>query len=280
MRFPLPSVRRRSESSRGGKLRILPLLLFAGFALYYVTVNKETVPITGRTHLVDISREQEAALGLQSYREVLQQSRVIQGGQDVDRIKSIGLRLSKVVESANFNWEFNLIESAEANAFCLPGGKVAVYTGILPVARNNDGLAVIMGHEIAHAVARHGAERMAQQRLKQIGSFAVGSSISELDTGTQRLIYGAYGLGTQFGIMLPYSRKHESEADYMGLIYVARSCFNPEEAPKVWERMLQANKGVPPEFLSTHPDPRTRIAQFREWMPEALQIRAEHCASD
>ena len=149
---------------------------------------------------------------------------------------------------------------------------------ILPVAANDDGLAVIMGHEIAHAVARHGAERMAQQRLQQLGEVALSMSTSEMDMEKRRMVMGAFGLGSQFGIMLPFSRKHESEADYMGLIYVARACFNPEEAPKLWERMAEASAGrAPAEFMSTHPNPDTRIEQFNGWMEMARQERAKHC---
>ncbi|MBM3768574.1 MAG: M48 family metallopeptidase, partial [Acidobacteria bacterium] len=173
---------------------------------------------------------------------------------------------------------YKLIDSPQVNAFCLPGGKVAVYSGIMPVAKNVNGLAVIMGHEIAHAIARHGAERMAQQKLMQIGQMAVGVSVSDMDINQQRAIMGALGLGAQFGIMLPFSRDHESEADYMGLIYVARACFDPTEAPKLWERMGQASGGRgTAEFMSTHPSHATRIKQFQEWMPEALQIRKEKC---
>src|SRR5690606_26436710 len=166
-------------------------------------------------------------------------------------------------------WEYSVIRSDQANAFALPGGKVAIYTGILPVAENADGLAVIMGHEVAHAIARHGAERMAQQQLLQWGQLAVGMAAGELDAGTQRMIMGAFGLGAQYGAILPFSRKHESEADYIGLLYVARACFDPREAPKLWQRMAKAasGSGQPAEFMSTHPSPDTRIRQFEEWMP-------------
>ncbi len=257
---------------------MLPLVLFAIYGIYYFFSNRETVPLTGRKQLVDMSREQESALGLQSYRQILRRERVITSGQNAQTIKEIGRKLSAVSEDPGFQWDYNLIDSPQANAFCLPGGKVAVYTGILPVAKNADGLAVIMGHEIAHAIARHGAERMAHQKLVQIGSLAAGVAVSDMDPAQQRAVMGALGVGAQFGVLLPFSREHESEADYMGLIYVARACFDPTEAPKLWERMGQASGGRgPAQFMSTHPSHETRIRQFQEWMPEALKIRKEKC---
>lgn len=261
-----------------GRLRLVPIVLFALYGIYYYFSNRQTVPITGRKQIVDISREQESALGLQSYRQILRREQVITSGNNADAVREVGRKISAVAEDPGFKWEYNLIDSPQVNAFCLPGGKVAVYSGIMPVAQNVSGLAVIMGHEIAHAIARHGAERMAQQKLMQIGQMAVGVSVSDMDPNQQRAIMGALGLGAQFGLMLPFSREHESEADYMGLIYVARACFDPTEAPKLWERMGQASGGRgPAQFMSTHPSHATRIRQFQQWMPEALQIRKEKC---
>ena len=265
--------------SRGG-IKILPLLLFGAYMLYYYFSNQETVPLTGRKQLVDISREQEAALGYQSYRQILRQEAIVPSGAQVDLVKSIGGRLAKVAEDPGFEWEFNLINSEQVNAFCLPGGKVAVYTGILPVAKNADGLAAVMGHEIAHAIARHGAERMAHQKLVQIGTLAAGVAVSDMSPEAQRGVMGALGVGAQFGVLLPFSRDHESEADYMGLIYAARACFDPREAPRLWERMGQAGGGrAPAEFMSTHPSHETRIRQLNEWMPKALEERSRVCGS-
>lgn len=262
---------------RGG-FKILPLILFGLYGIYYYFSNQETVPVTGRSQLVDISRDQEAALGLQSYRQILRQENVVTTGQNAESIKEIGRRISAVTDSTGFKWEYNLIDSPQVNAFCLPGGKVAVYSGILPVAKNANGLAVIMGHEIAHAIARHGAERMAHQKLVQIGTLAAGAAVSDMDPAQQRAVMAALGVGAQYGVLLPFSREHESEADYMGLIYVAKACFDPTEAPKLWERMGQASGGRgPAQFMSTHPSHETRIRQFEKWMPEALKIRAEKC---
>ncbi len=264
------------------KVRLIPIVLFAIYGLYYYVSNQETVPITGRSQLVDMTREQEMSLGLQSYQEILGKSQVLQQGEVVDLVKSIGRKLANAAVNVDpgFNWEFNVIKSEQANAFALPGGKTAVYTGLLPVAENANGLAVVMGHEIAHAIARHGAERMAYQKLVQIGSMAASVALGDMDYQTQRAVMGALGVGTQYGVLLPFSRDHESEADYMGLLFVARACFDPTEAPKLWERMGQMSQGKQPsEFMSTHPSHETRIKQFEEWMPEALALRDQHCNS-
>lgn len=280
----MPLFSNRSDGApvrRRGGLKILPIILFALYAIYYVSTNQETVPMTGRSQLVDLSREQEAALGLQSYQQILQSEQVVRQGPEVDLVRTVGQRIQRAAapEDPGFEWEFNVIASDQANAFALPGGKVAVYTGILPVTQNEDALAVVMGHEIAHAIARHGAERMAHQKLVQLGTLAAGVSMSDMDPETQRMVMGALGVGTQFGVLLPFSREHESEADYMGLMYVARACYDPREAPHLWERMAKAGGRAPAEFMSTHPSNETRIRQFEEWMPEALRIREESCGT-
>jgi predicted Zn-dependent protease len=270
--------RRGLMRGRSGRLRVWPLVAFGIFFAWYWFANQEVVPLTGRKQLVDLSREQEAALGLQSYRQILDQSRIVESGAELEAVREIGRRLAAVSEDPGFEWEFNLIDSEQANAFALPGGKVAVYAGLLPVAENADGVAVVMGHEIAHAIARHGAERIAHQKLTQLGGLAVGAAVGEMDLQTQRMVMGALGVGTQFGVLLPFSRSHESEADYMGLIYAARACFDPREAPKLWERMARASQGAAPaEFMSTHPAHETRIQNLNEWMPEALRAREESC---
>lgn len=266
--------------NRGG-IKLLPILLFGAYMAYYYFSNQQTVPLTNRKQLVDISREQEAQLGLQSYAQILRQEQVVKNGKEADLVREIGQRLAKATgeHGAGFQWEFNLINADQVNAFCLPGGKVAVYTGILPVAKNVDGLAAIMGHEIAHAIARHGAERMAQQKLVQIGTMAAGVAVSDMDPSMQRGVMGALGVGAQFGVLLPFSRDHESEADYMGIIYAARACYDPREAPELWVRMGQASGGgrAPAEFMSTHPSHDTRIRQLNEWMPKALDERTQAC---
>ena len=264
---------------RGGRLRLWPLVLFGLFFVYYYFSNQESVPLTGRSQLVDMSREQEAALGVQSYREILSQSKVVRQGDMVDQVNSIGRKLARAAQDVDpgFEWEFKVIASDQANAFALPGGKVAVYTGILPIAKNTDGLSAIMGHEIAHAIARHGAERISHQKLVQFGTLAAGLALGDMDLNTQHMVMAALGVGARFGVLLPFSREHESEADYMGLIFLARACFDPREAPALWERMGQAGGKAPAEFMSTHPSSETRIRQFQEWMPEALEVRKQHC---
>ena len=276
-RFP-----RRRRARMSWKMRLIPIILFACYGLYYYVSNQETVPLTGRSQLVDMNRQQEMALGLQSYQQILSESQVVPEGEVVDLVRTIGHRLAQAAQDVDpgFDWEFNVIHSEQANAFALPGGKTAVYTGLIPVAENSNGLAVVMGHEIAHAIARHGAERMAHQKLVQIGSLAASVALGDLDYNAQRMVMGALGVGARVGVLLPFSRDHESEADYMGLLFLARACFDPTEAPRLWERMGQMNQGKKPsEFMSTHPSNETRIRQFQEWMPEALEIRQLHCQS-
>ena len=263
------------------KVRLIPIVLFAIYGLYYFVSNQEIVPITGRSQLIEMTREQEMSLGLQSYQEILSQSQVIQQGASVNLIRTVGQKLVRAAADVDpgFDWEFNVIQSEQANAFALPGGKTAVYTGLFTVAENMNGLAVVMGHEMAHAIARHGAERMAYQKLVQIGSMAASVALGDMDYETQRAVMGALGVGAQYGVLLPFSRDHESEADYMGLLFVARACFDPTEAPRLWERMGEVSKGKQPaEFMSTHPSHETRIKQFEEWMPEALALREQHCS--
>ncbi len=258
---------------------VLPLVLFGVYAGYYFLAHSEEVPLTGRQQVVELSRADEARLGAQSYRQILAQERIVTGTPEARRVEAIGRRLQRALgdDDPGFTWEFALVESDAANAFCLPGGKVAVYTGILPIAANDDGLAAIMGHEIAHAIARHGAERMAHQKLAQLGQLAAGSAVSDMSPETRALVLGAFGVGAQVGVLLPFSRDHESEADYMGLIYAARACFDPREAPQVWQRMAAHGRGQPPAFLSTHPSHQTRIAQLTGWMDKAAAERPATC---
>lgn len=269
---------RRRKS--GFSLRWLPILLFAGYFGYYYLSHQESVPLTGRSQLVDMDRKQEMALGLQSWQKIKSDSRIISSGTNADIIRSVGERIARAAaeQDPGFAWEFNLIDSDQINAFCLPGGKVAFYRGILPIAESVDGIAAIMGHEVAHAIARHGAERMAHQKLVQFGTMAASMTMGDMGVGTRRAVLGALGAGGQYGVLLPFSRKHESEADYIGLLYAAKACFDPREAPRLWQRMAKASGGKrSAEFSSTHPTPETRIAQFKEWMPKAMEIYNQNC---
>ncbi len=284
-----------SGSGRSRGLKLWPILIFALYFGYYYISHRDTTPYTGRTQLIDTTPTQEAALGFQSYREILSQSQVISSGPQVRQVQSIAQRLitaapkvetylAQTLKTPNdvawdsFDWKVSVIQSDQINAFCLPGGKIAVYTGILPVAKNEDGLAVIMGHEIAHALLRHGGERMAQQKLVQLGTLAAGMSMSDMDIGQQRMIMAALGAGATYGVLLPFSRTHESEADHVGLMLAAAACFDPAEAPRLWQRMGSiGGNNKPPEFASTHPTDATRIRQLEAWMPEAQKLRQHFC---
>jgi len=222
------------------------------------------------------------SMSYQQYDQFLKENPVSTNQQDMMLVKRVGASIQHSVEQymANhnlsghlegYNWEFNLVEDTLVNAWCMPGGKVVVYSGILPVAQNEEGLAVVMGHEIAHAIAEHGNERMSQQLLQQVGAVGLMVAMKDEPVQTQALWMGVYGVGTTVGVMLPYSRTHESEADHMGLIFMAMAGYNPNAAPEFWERM-SANKGgaAPPEFLSTHPSDETRINDLKSWIPEAM----------
>jgi predicted Zn-dependent protease len=246
-----------------------------------------TNPYTERSQLLLVSSEQEMQLGAKAYEEILKNPKVRMSNdpKEVDPVKRVAERIiavakrSKYAETAQrFDWQISVIKDDKTmNAFALPGGKIAVYTGIFPVARNEAGLAAIMGHEVTHALARHGAERMSQSIVAQAG--LIGASIA-LQTGgagaeSSQAVMASLGLGAQVGVLLPFSRKHESEADYIGLLLAAQAGYDPREAVRVWERMEQAGGRGPSEFLSTHPSHGTRIGQLQEWMPEAMGTYAE-----
>jgi len=282
----------RPRRGFGFSPRLLILALFAAYGIYYYFSNQTIDPVTGEKVLIDksLSIEDEKALGLQAYEEILSQERPVDPNSDIARqIRDIAQRLiAKVPEveaalaaengqpaptfSQDFDWDVNVIQSEQANAFCLPGGKMAVYTGLVPVAENADAMAVVMGHEIAHALLRHGAQRMAQQKLTQVGQMA--GAMSGMDPQQQQMIMAAMG----YGYLLPYARKHETEADVVGLMLAAAACFDPQESVPLWERMSAASGGqAPPEFSSTHPNPGTRIQNLQTLMPKAQEYRAKFC---
>ncbi len=272
----------RRVSRRGGGFRWQIMLLFAiGAAIYYF-VNQEEVPFTGRQQLRTMEPAQEMQLGLQSYRQILADSQVVTNEPVVDVVREIGARIARAAapEDPGFEWAFNVIDSPQVNAFALPGGYTAVYTGLIPVAQTEDGLAVVMGHEVGHALAHHGAERMAQQNMQRIVGTGVALGAGGMDQTAQRTVMGVFGGISQYGYALPFSRAHESEADYIGLILMARACYDPREAPRLWERMAAAGGATPPEFQSTHPSPETRINDFETWMPEAVEIYNQNCPND
>lgn len=262
------------------RFKILPI---AGIVLLFAQCA--TVPITGRKQLLVLPESEMLQMSLSSYDSFLKENNLSTDLKDTKRVKEVGKRIAQAVEAylksqgmesqlEGFNWEFNLIASKEVNAWCMPGGKVVFYDGIIPVCQNDDGIAVVMGHEIAHAIAHHGNERMSQQMIIQAGSAAAAYALKNKPETTQALLGTAIGLGTNYGVVLPFSRKHEYEADRLGLIFMAIAGYNPQEAVQFWTRMSTAASGQkPPEFMSTHPSDENRIAQIKTLLPEAMKYK-------
>jgi predicted Zn-dependent protease len=239
-------------------MKFLRNLTLSTLALMVVAGCTQKTPYTNRSQMIFVSSKEELDLGEKSYKESLAQSKVITGTKDANRIKNIGLKISKVAARDDYQWEFNLVENDAINAFCLPGGKVVVYTGILKVAKNDDQLATVISHEIAHALARHGAERMSasmvQQGIQVVGNIALSTSSPQY----QNLFNQTYGIGSQVGVMLPYGRMQESEADEIGIYLMVKAGYNVNEALKFWENMSKG-KDEGSDFFSTHPSSSTRI---------------------
>jgi predicted Zn-dependent protease len=223
----------------------------------------------------------------QQYQQFLQEHTIVTGTEESRMVENVGRRIQKAVERylaqeglseelQSYAWEFNLVDSKEVNAWAMPGGKVAVYRGILPVTRDDAGLAAVIGHEVAHVVARHGQERLSQGLLTQLGGTALSVALAQHPQETQQLWTTAFGAGTQLGVLLPYSRLHENEADRLGLIFMSMAGYDPRSAVALWERMAEQRKTPsPPEFLSTHPADETRIRNLTEALPEALKYYQE-----
>ncbi|MDY6854327.1 MAG: M48 family metallopeptidase [Thermodesulfobacteriota bacterium] len=259
--------------------RKLSLLL----CLLFFLVSCATVPVTGRRQLSLISTNEINSMSFKAYDDFLSKNKVITDTRQAQTVKSVGLKIQKAVEQyfaeqnmsehlKEYDWEFNLVDDSTVNAWCMPGGKVVVYTGILPITKDETGLAVVMGHEIAHALANHGKERMSQGLIVQFGGIALSQALKNKPQQTQNLFLGAYGLGSQVGVLLPYSRLHESEADHLGLIFMAMAGYDPHEAVDFWKRMASLKSGKsPPEFLSTHPSDEARINNLKKLLPEALK---------
>lgn len=257
------------------------LIVFVFFELILVACS--TVPVTGRRQLSMIPDSEMLTMSYTQYDQFLTESKLSKNKEQTEMVKRIGSKIEQSVTDYlisldyaelldGYDWEFNLVEDPSVNAWCMPGGKVVVYTGILPVTKDEDGLAVVMGHEIAHAIAEHGNERMSQEMLRQMGGVALSVAVKDQPQETQAMWFAAYGLGSEVGIMLPYSRMHESEADQMGLIFMAMAGYDPREAPVFWERMSSVGGPKPPEWMSTHPSSETRINNLNAWMPEALEF--------
>jgi predicted Zn-dependent protease len=250
-----------------------PLLIAAAIAGFkYFHAEKVTNPETGRTTRVALSPEKEEQLGLQSYREVLSQSEVVGSGLEHDMVVRVAGRLAPATGEAakDFKWQVNLVRSAQVNAFCLPGGKIVVYTGILPYTKTEGALAAVMGHEMAHAVARHGSQRLLRTSLAQTLLVGANFSMGNMDPQQRQTVMAALGAGAQYGVVLPFSREHETEADEMGLLYMARAGYDPHEAIEFWKRMSTAGGSQPPEFASDHPSHSRRIQDLEAFMPKAM----------
>jgi len=242
-----------------------------------------TVPITGRSQLSLIPGSSMLTMSLQQYDTFLKEHKLSSNQEQTVMVKKVGDRIRDAVERyfaasglrehlADYKWEFNLVEDKQVNAWCMPGGKVVVYTGILPVTKGEAGLAVVMGHEIAHAIAEHGNERMSQGLLAQLGGVALSQALATRPEATRQLWMTAYGVGAQYGAILPYSRIQESEADHLGLVFMAMAGYDPNEAAAFWQRMAAQKSGqATPEFLSTHPSDETRINNIRRLIPEVMQ---------
>ncbi|WP_374949760.1 M48 family metallopeptidase [Mucilaginibacter sp.] len=260
------------------KIKILSVM-----AIAIVFYSCSTVPLTGRSQFNVVSDDQVNPAAAASYQQLLSDpaTKVISTGTDAQRVKRIGGQLAQAIQQYlnangyanqyNFAWEFNLIQSAEVNAWCMPGGKVAVYSGILPITQTDAGLATVMGHEIGHAIAKHSAERMSQQMLVQAGGAAVGAATGNKSVAAQTAINTLYGIGGQVAV-LKFSRSQESEADRLGLTFMAMAGYDPHSAVTFWQRMAaQSKNGGTPEFLSTHPSDATRIANIQKLIPEAMK---------
>jgi len=230
-------------------------------------------PVTGRSQFIILTQSQENEMGLTAFNEVLKNEELSDNQSYNSAVTRVGQRIAAVSDTQNYTWDFKVIEDDEQiNAFALPGGKVAVYTGILPVAETDAGLATVMAHEVAHVAARHGGERVSTGILAQLGAVGVGAAMGGSDPYVYEAVMQAYGLGVNIGALLPFSRSQESEADRIGLVYMAKAGYDPREAVAFWQRMDEAVKGKsqPPEFLSTHPGYGTRIRNLQQWLPEAM----------
>jgi predicted Zn-dependent protease len=257
------------------------LLILCCLSFFLPSCTK--VAVTGRRQLNMIPNTMMFSLSLQQYQEFLNGAKVSQDAAKKAMVERVGRRIQGAVEQyftqlgqpemlKGYSWEFTLVESEEVNAWVLPGGKVVVYTGLLPVAQNDAGLATVLGHEIAHAIANHGGERMSQSLLIELGGMALDKAMEEKPEQTRELFQTAYGLGSGVGVLLPFSRLQESEADHMGLIFMAMAGYDPHGAVDFWQRMAASNKGsLTPELLSTHPADKRRIENITNLLPEAMQ---------
>ncbi len=262
---------------------MIRLLFLTAFAISVSACSRNAV--TGRNQLKLLSDNEVQTMAATEYKQFLTSNKVVSASvnKDAEMVRRIGGRLTAAITDYytsqgkadvlnGYQWEYNLVDSKEVNAWCMPGGKIVVYTGLLPITQNEAALAVVMGHEITHALAQHGNERMSMGLVQQLGGVALAVALANKPAETQSMFMNAYGVGSQVGVTLPFSRKDEYEADKFGLNFAAMAGYNPQEAIPLWQRMEKAGGGnKPPEFLSTHPAEGNRIARLQEQMPEALR---------
>lgn len=255
------------------------LLIPAGLLILLAGAACNTVPYTNRSQFNLLDSATENQMGFQAYQEVLGTEKIVKSGSNAEMVKRVADRIAAAADrdatergtKLNFDWQVVLIDSPMVNAWCMPGGKMGVYTGILPVTQSEAGLAVVMGHEVGHAIARHGGERITHQMGVEAALTAVQMGLSKQSSATQQTVMTALGAGSQVGVLLPFSRSHESEADHIGIILMAKAGYDPHEAPKLWERMSKLGGSGGPEFLSTHPSNETRIKELTALIPMAMQ---------
>jgi len=258
--------------------KLIPIIVVAGL-LAGCALNL----VTGRNQLSLVPESQLQTMAITEYNTFLHENNVLSSGnRNAEMVDRVGARISQAITKFytnkgqgsildGYKWEFNTVESKDINAWCMPGGKVVVYTGLLAVTQNETALAIVIGHEIAHAVAKHGSERMSQGLVQQLGGVALEVALSQKSEQTKNIFMQSYGIGSQVGAMLPWSRQQETEADQYGLIFAAMAGYNPQEAIPFWQRMSEVGGAKPPEFLSTHPSDATRMRKLKQFMPEAMK---------
>ena len=256
------------------------LICFLGVSAFFIAIACSTNAFTGKKTLALVSNNQLFPQAFQQYGQFLSQNKVVTGTADSRRVELVGNKIKVAAErwlTANgraavlqgYQWEYKLVDNKEVNAWCMPGGKIVFYTGILPITNDEATMAAVMGHEVAHALADHGVQRMSAGMLQQLGGVAVAVGTQNQSPEKQQIWMQAFGLGSQFGAMLPFSRSHETEADTIGLTLMAIAGYDPKNAVTVWQRMSAKNGQAPPEFMSTHPSNETRIAKITAQIPAA-----------
>ena len=245
-----------------------------------------SVPLTGRKQMLLVSDSEVLSSSLTQYSDYMKTATKSTSKNGSAMVTRVGKKIAAATEQylknngleseiKNFSWEFNLVKDDQVNAFCMPGGKIVVYEGLMQLVDSDDELAVVVGHEVAHAVAKHSNERMSQQLMAQYGAQIIGQALSNKSAAVQQIGNSVYGLGAQYGVMLPFSRKHESEADYMGLVFMTMAGYNPEVAVNFWQKMSAGKSGATPEFMSTHPSDATRISDIQKYLPDLEKYKTK-----